>query len=112
MGVPIVGLVTKAFHDLVKSYAYKKGMPNIRLAFVPHPITGVPAAVVRKYLQGNDPVTGKPILDEVVAGLTSPLTAEDKATGFVERPIPRLYQGTGSEDRSRGWSKEQTPRQT
>ena len=97
MGVPIVGLVTKAFHELATSYAYKKGMPNIRLAFVPHPITGVLAAVVRGYLQGNDPVTGKPILDEIVNGLTGSLTAEDKATGFVERPIPRMVEGADTE---------------
>ena len=110
MGVPIVGLVTRAFAELAKSYAYKKGMPGERLVFVPHPITGVPAKTCRKYLQGKDPISGKPILDEVVAGLTSPLTAADKKKGFVERSIPRVYQGTGSEEQiienfhNNGWT--------
>lgn len=37
-------------------------------------------------MRGNDPVTGKPIVDEIIAALTKPLTAEDKKTGFVTRP--------------------------
>jgi len=97
MGVPIVGLVTKAFQELATSYAYKKGMPNERLAFVPHPITGMPTEVCKKYLQGKDPVTGKPILDEIVSGLTGSLSADDVATGFVERPIPRMVEGADTE---------------
>jgi hypothetical protein len=74
-------------------------MPNFRLSFVPHPITGMPAAVVRDYLLGKNPVTGKPVLDEVIAGLTGPLTAEDQATGLVERPIPRLVDVTDTEEK-------------
>jgi len=74
-------------------------MPNIRLSFVPHPITGMPVQVVRGYLQGNDPVTDKPILDEIVAGLTQPLSSEDQATGLVERPIPRLVSVADTEEK-------------
>ena len=65
-------------------------MPNHRFAFVPHPITGVPAEVCRKYLEGNDPVTGKPVLQEIIDALTVPLSSEDKKTGSIERPTPRL----------------------
>ena len=67
-------------------------MPNMRFTFVPHPITGTAAEICRKYLQGNDPVTGKPVLDEIVAALTKPLTGEDTKTGFIERPTPRLVE--------------------
>jgi hypothetical protein len=74
----------------VITYAYKKGMPNERFTFVPHPITGTPAEVCRKYLQGNDPITGKPVLQEIVGALTDPLGDEDKKRGFIERPTPRL----------------------
>ena len=78
------------FEDLVKAYSYKKGMPGERFTFVPHPITGVPAATCRKYLEGNDPVTHKPILQEIVAALTDPLSEADQKKGFIERPTPRL----------------------
>jgi hypothetical protein len=78
------------FKDLVTTYAYKKGMANERFTFVPHPIAGTSAAVCRKYLEGNDPVTGKPVVQEIIAALTNPLTDADKKTGFIERPTPRL----------------------
>jgi hypothetical protein len=65
-------------------------MPNMRFTFVPHPITGTPAAVCRKYLEGNDPVTGKPVVQEIISALTKPLTAEDTKKGFIERPTPRF----------------------
>jgi hypothetical protein len=78
------------FKDLVTSYSFKRGMPGMRFTFVPHPITGVPAEICRKYLQGNDPITGKPILQEIASALTEPLSKQDKETGFIERPTPRL----------------------
>jgi hypothetical protein len=78
------------FEELVKPYAFKKGMPGERFIFVPHPITGVPAATCRKYLEGNDPITRKPILQEIIAALTDPLTDADVKKGFIERPTPRL----------------------
>jgi hypothetical protein len=65
-------------------------MPGERFTFVPHPITGTPAEVCRKYLEGNDPITGKPVVQEIIAALTNPLSEEDKKTGFIERPTPRL----------------------
>jgi hypothetical protein len=67
-------------------------MPDMRYTFVPHPIAGTTAEVCRKYLQGNDPVTGKPVLDEIIAALTVPLSAEDSKTGTIERPTPRLVE--------------------
>ena len=110
MGVPVVGMVTAVFHDLAKSYAYKKGMPNERLAFIPHPITGLPAQVCRQYLQGKDPVSGAPVLQELIDGLTRPLTADDKARGLLERPVPRLVGVSDTEDKliryfhNNGWT--------
>ena len=65
-------------------------MPNFRFAFVPHPITGVPAERCRRYLEGNDVVTGNPVLAEIIDGITRPLSAEDKNADVIERPTPRL----------------------
>ena len=65
-------------------------MPNHRFTFVPHPITGTSAELCRKYLEGNDPVTGKPVLQEIIDALTAPLSSEDKRTGSIERPSQRL----------------------
>jgi hypothetical protein len=91
LGIPTVPVITQRFTDLVRTIAFKKGMPGIRFAFVPHPIAARPADVCLKYLEGNDPVTGKPLIQEFVAGLTQPLSSDDKKTGFVSRgDRPRL----------------------
>ncbi len=67
-------------------------MPNHRFTFLPHPITGTSAELCRKYLEGNDPVTGKPVLQEIIDALTAPLSSEDKKTGSIERPTPHLVE--------------------
>jgi hypothetical protein len=84
-------------------------MPNERFTFVPHPITGIPAELCRKYLEGNDPITGKPVLQEIVGALTDPLGDEDKKKGFIERPTPRLVPPDTAENLHRlflesGWT--------
>ena len=84
-------------------------MPNERFTFVPHPITGTPADVCRKYLEGNDPITGKPVLQEIIGALTTPLSDEDKKTGFITRPTARLVKPDTADNLSRlflenGWT--------
>ncbi len=76
-------------------------MPNQRFTFVPHPITGVPAETCRKYLQGNDPITGKPVLKEIIDALTVPLSEEDQKKGFIEQPTPRLVPADTAENLDR-----------
>lgn len=102
-------VVTKAFVELVQTYAFKRGMPGARFIFVPHPITGTPAASCRKFLEGNDPATGKPVVREIIAGLTDPLSAEDKKKGFIENPTPRFVPPDTAENLNRlflenGWT--------
>ncbi len=65
-------------------------MPNHRFTFVPHPIAGTSPEACRKYLEGNDPITGKPVLKEIIDAITVPLSREDKETGSIERPTPLM----------------------
>jgi hypothetical protein len=91
--VPTVPIITRRFQELVTAIAFKKGIPNMRMVYTPHPVTDRPAAICRKYLEGKDPITGNPILEEIVAGLTMPLSDEDKQTGFLPRsPRTRLLE--------------------
>ncbi len=62
----------------------------MRYTFVPHPIAGTSAETCRNYLEGNDPVTGKPVLKEIIDAITVPLSKEDSETGSIERPSERL----------------------
>jgi hypothetical protein len=65
------------------------GMPNHRIVIVPHPISRVPAQKCRDFVLDNDPETGKPVIDEIIDGLTKPLSDEDKHASSIERPQPR-----------------------
>jgi hypothetical protein len=90
MGIPAAPLVTQRFQDLAEKTASGLGMPREQVVYIPHPVSNKPAAECRKFLEGDDPVTGKPVVDEIVAALSAPLTEEDKKTGFVEQPRERL----------------------
>jgi hypothetical protein len=74
----------------VKSVAYTKGMPHQRFAFVPMPVMGKSPAELRAYVDGADPVTGKPVMEEIVEALTTPLRDEEKQKITVDRSTPRL----------------------
>ena len=88
-GVPTVALHTDIFHKVVDSVAKVKGVPNAPKAFVPQPVMGKSEAELRAYVDGNDPVTGKPVMQEVIEGLTQAVaTAKEEA----DRSTPRLVE--------------------
>jgi hypothetical protein len=87
MGIPSVPVITKAFKNLVVLNAAKRGMPHQRITFTPHPVWGKTPDELRAYVNGPDPVSGKPMMKEVVANLTTPLTDEENKTGMVSVSI-------------------------
>jgi len=61
-------------------------MPHLRFTFVKSPVWGKTAEQLRKdVIDGKDPISGKPVMQEIVDNLTKPLSDEDKAT----RTIPQ-----------------------
>ncbi len=83
---------------------------NLRFSYVPYPLVGRPREVLRKYVEGNDPVTGKPLMQEIVGALTRPLT-EDERNPRPTRgaPRPRLLKPDSEESLHRlflenGWT--------
>ena len=80
-------MVTIAFKDLALTNAAKRGMPLQRIAFTPHPVWGKTDEQMYAYLDGNDPVSGKPLMKEVVDSLTRPLTADESKSGTVTPPV-------------------------
>ncbi|HEX4004359.1 MAG TPA: UGSC family (seleno)protein [Candidatus Acidoferrales bacterium] len=87
MGIPAVPMVTIAFKDLAKTNAAKRGMPLQRIVFTPHPVWGKTDDEMYAYLEGNDPVSGKPLMPEVVGDLTRPLSADESKSGVVTPPV-------------------------
>jgi hypothetical protein len=92
LGLPTAPVVTQAFPGLIKNFAYKKGMPELRFTFVPHPFANRPIEVHRQYLEGNDPISGKPVIEEIIEALTRPITDKEKKTGTIDRSRPRLLE--------------------
>jgi len=51
---------------------------NLRFTFPPYPLVGRPREVLRKYVEGNDAVSGNPLMPQVIDALTKPLTEEEE----------------------------------
>jgi hypothetical protein len=65
-------------------------MPTARQAFVPQPVVGRSPAQLRAYIEGTDPVSKRPFMQEVLEGLTRPLDEKDTRGVTFERAAARL----------------------
>ncbi|HEX2035653.1 MAG TPA: UGSC family (seleno)protein [Chloroflexota bacterium] len=90
--VPTVAIHTDIFERVTKSVARVNGMPKMRQVYVPQPVMGKSAAELRAYVDGRDPVTGRPVMQEVIEGLTAALDTEAAAGVGFDRSTPRLVE--------------------
>jgi hypothetical protein len=65
-------------------------MPTARQAFVPQPVVGRSPQQLRAYIEGADPMTKRPFMQEVIESLTRPLDEKDLKGTTFERSTPRL----------------------
>src|SRR5262249_28656299 len=72
-GVPTVAMHTDKFDRVVQSVTKMAGMPDAPRAFVPQPVMGKTTEELKAYVYGKDPITGRPVMQEVIAGLTTAL---------------------------------------
>ena len=74
-------------------------MPGIRIQYFRGPVWAKTKEQLKKQIvEGNNPITGRPVMQELVEKLTKPLTAEEKKTGELKRDIgPPTYTGTPAE---------------
>src|SRR6266700_1099482 len=100
-GVPTVAMHTDKFDRVVRSVATVNGMPGLRQAFVPQPIMGKTAAQLRAYIDGTDPLTGRPVMQEVMAGLTQRFNEGDLGPVEFDRSTPRLVEPDAAENLER-----------
>jgi hypothetical protein len=85
-----VGVHLHVFAPLVRNTVKSQGMPQARQAFVPTPIMNTPEAVLREYVEGDDPVHGRPFMAEVFDQLTN--GHGDLAGEAWDRDIPRYIE--------------------
>ncbi|MBM4439041.1 MAG: hypothetical protein FJ027_01360 [Candidatus Rokubacteria bacterium] len=95
-GVPVVAMHTDKFDRVAASVARVNGMPGLRQVFVPQPIMGKTAAQLRAYVDGTDPITGRPVMQEVVEGLTRPIANAEGVE--YDRSTPRLVPADTAEN--------------
>ena len=83
---------------------------NLRWSFPPYPVAWVARETLVKYINGNDPVTNKKLMTEVIDALTKPLTEEEKNFKVPKREKrPRLLEPDTEANLNRmflekGWS--------
>ena len=83
---------THVFARLARSVALANGMPRMRQAFVPQPVVDRSAADLRGYIEGIDPISKRPFVQEMIEGLTKPLQQDDLKGVSFERSTPRLLE--------------------
>jgi hypothetical protein len=81
--VPTAPISTFEFAGVVKDDRRFHGLP-LRFSFTPHPVVGMPGPVLRQYIEGKDPATDRPVIEEVIDALTKPVNGEENASDFVE----------------------------
>jgi hypothetical protein len=74
-GIPTVALHTDKFDKVVASVRKMGGLADAPTVFVPQPVMGKTADELRAYVDGKDPITGGSVMQEIVAGLTTQLSA-------------------------------------
>jgi len=89
-GIPTAPIFTERFPDLANATALNGGMPFLRSIYVHHPVSNATPEETRKYMAENDPISKKPIIQEIIDALTKPLTADESKTGTLETPRDRL----------------------
>ena len=83
-GIPTAPISTLKFLGLVKD-SLKYSRVALPFIFTPHPVIGLPPEALDAYIEGNDPQTGRPIIDEIIDALTKP-PADTRSA--LESPAP------------------------
>jgi hypothetical protein len=108
-GVPTAPMVTARFADYVLRDGHSHGM-NLRWTFPPYPVAWVSRDTLRRYVQGNDPVTGVKLTVEIIDALTKPLTEAEKNPEIAQKPKRSRLLDADSEENlhrlflSNGWT--------
>ncbi|MBN2238247.1 MAG: hypothetical protein JW712_00605 [Dehalococcoidales bacterium] len=102
-------MATSHFANYMERDSQIHGVP-LRFSFPPHPTAWVSRETHHKYVEGLDPITGQPLMQELIDALTTPLTEEEKHPVPLKRPKrPRLLEPDTEENLRRlfirnGWT--------
>jgi hypothetical protein len=109
-GIPVAPVSTLQYQSVVKSNPIADSLPFI---YTPHPVIGLSPEALDKYIVGNDPDTGKPIISEIIDVLTKPVSGKKMAPEppkTVKAQPPQVLLEPDTEDNlqrifyERGWT--------
>jgi hypothetical protein len=86
-GIPTAPISTIAFRNVEQEDREFFGVP-LRFIYTPHPVVSMPPSVLRGYIEGKNPATGRRIVDEVLEALTKPYSVEESRNYAIVRPLP------------------------
>ena len=66
------------FVTVTRSVVRVNGAPRMRQVYLPHPVMGKTPEQIRGYVFGTSPISHRPVMQEVVEGLTQALDDEDR----------------------------------
>ena len=91
-------LIIDEFAKQEAEVSRNSGMPGLRIQYFRGPVWAKTNEQLKKQIvEGINPVTGKPVMQELVEHLTKPLTAEEKKTGEL-KPDQGPITFTGTQD--------------
>ena len=96
---PAVPILVGDFYEQEIEVSYNYGMPGIRIQYVLGPVWGKDNAQLQaQIIEGNNPITEKPVMKEIVEKFIKPLTDKEKNPGELKHdPPPATYTGTPAE---------------
>jgi hypothetical protein len=86
MNIPSIPVVLSEFYKQESEKARNDGLPGLRTQWIRGPVWAKTREQLRRdVINGNNPITGKPVMQEIVEKFTKPLTAEETKTGEIIR---------------------------
>ena len=94
---PAIPICLSSFEKQLKEVALTRGMPGIRIQYIRGPVWAKTREQLRRdVVFGKNPLTGQPVMQEIVDKLTRPLTPEEQRTGMLPRDKgPATFTGHG-----------------
>ena len=86
---------------------------SLPFIYTPHPVISLSPEALDKFIVGNDPETGKPVIDEIIDVLTKPVSekkSQPESPVTAEAGLPQVLLGPDTEDNlqrlfyEKGWT--------
>lgn len=109
-GIPVAPLSTYQFQTVVQGNPMSSSLPFV---YTPHPVIGLSPEALDAYIIGEDPDTGKTVIDEIIDVLTKPVernSGKPAASASGEPAATGTTLGPDTEDNlqrlfyERGWT--------